>query len=151
MLKEVTNLSAKYFDSGFYCAESVLLAVTQIKGIQNELIPKIATGFCSGVSRSSGMCGAVAGAILSINLFLGREKLSDSVELNYKAVQSFVNMFEKKFGSSNCNVLIECNLNTDEGQEKFEKNNLIQRCQLYTRVAARMALSIIEESSNKSS
>ena len=148
MLDEVANLSAKYFDSGFYCAESVLLAVTQTKEIQNDLIPKIATGFCSGFSRSSGMCGAVAGAILSINLFFGREKPSDSVEVNYKAVQSFVKMFEKKFGSSNCSVLIGCDLNTDEGQDKFEKNNLKQRCQLFTRIAARMALITIEEYSS---
>ena len=145
MLDKVTNPSAKHFDSGFYCAESVLLVVAQTKGIQNDLIPKIATGFCSGVSRTSGMCGAVAGAIMSINLFFGRENPSDSIEKNYNAVQAFIKQFEKKFGSSNCTILIDCDLNTEDGQEKYEKNKLIERCQLYTRIAARMALSIIEE------
>lgn len=93
MLNEVANLCAKYFDSGFYCAESVLLAVTQSKGIQNDLVPKIATGFCSGISRTSGMCGAVAGGIMPPNIFFGRKMPTYSVDLNYEVVQTFINMF----------------------------------------------------------
>lgn len=145
MLDYVANLSAKHFDSGLYCAESVLLAIAQTKNLRNELIPKIATGFCSGLSRTSGMCGAVAGGIMSINIFFGRNKPSDSVEKNYRAIQTFISLFEKKFGSSNCKILIDCDLNTDAGQKKFINNNLKERCQLYTRIAARMAMSVIEE------
>ena len=38
--------SKAYFDSGYGCAESVLMAVTESKGIRSALIPRIATGFC---------------------------------------------------------------------------------------------------------
>jgi C_GCAxxG_C_C family probable redox protein len=144
MFEEVAQKSTDYFKSGLYCAESVLLAVTQHKGIRSKFIPKIATGFCSGISRTTGMCGAVSGAILAINIFFGRNSPEESVEQNYKAVNNFIELFEKKFGSTNCEKLIDCDLGTEEGQTYFEKNNLIERCQLYTRLAAKMAMEVIK-------
>jgi len=40
----VANRSRQLFESGYYCAESVLLAVAESQGIKSDLIPKIATG-----------------------------------------------------------------------------------------------------------
>jgi len=144
MYEEVAQKSADHFKSGLYCAESVLLAVTQHKGIQSDLIPKIATGFCSGISRTTGMCGAVSGAIMAINILFGRNSAEESVEQNYEAVNKFIELFENKFGSTNCESLIGCDLGTEKGQNFFENNNLIERCQLYTGLAARMAMEVIE-------
>jgi len=70
MTERVSQKSRELFDSGFYCAESVLLAIAGHKGIQSDLIPGIATGFCSGMSRTCGMCGAVTGG----NQHGGRKK-----------------------------------------------------------------------------
>ena len=55
MNDRVSQRSRELFDSGYYCAESVLLAIAENQGIQSDLIPKIATGFCSGISRTCGM------------------------------------------------------------------------------------------------
>ena len=44
--------SKSLFDAGYYCAEAVLLAVAKHNGIESPLIPAIATGFCSGLSRT---------------------------------------------------------------------------------------------------
>ena len=118
--------------------------MAESKGIQSELIPKIATGFCGGISRTSGMCGAVSGAIMAINLIFGRDKPDESVEKNYISVQKFVNTFESKFGSTNCRELIQCDLGTKEGQEKFKSGPLIKKCLKMTEEAARMAMEIIE-------
>ena len=123
MIDNVSQLSENHFKSGLYCAESVLLAISQYKKIQSDLIPKIATGFCSGISRTTGLCGAVSGAIMAINLFYGRNSPDDSVEQNYKAVNTFIRMFENKFGSTNCKNLTGCDLGTEQGQIFFEKNS----------------------------
>ncbi len=72
IIEKTAERSVVLFKSGYYCAESVLLAIAEEKGIQSKLIPKIATGFCSGTLRMCGQCGAVNGAILSINLLTGR-------------------------------------------------------------------------------
>lgn len=135
--------SGELFDSGFYCAESVLQAIAESKGIQSELIPKIATGFCSGMSRTSRTCGAVSGAILALGLFFGRSSPEVPVDSCYDQVQKLIRIFEGKFGSTNCGELTGCDLGTEEGQEAFRANNVIERCREFTVEATSMALSLI--------
>jgi len=121
--------------------------VAESKGIQSDLIPKIATGFCSGVSRTCGICGAVSGAIMVLNLVYGRSMPDESVETCYTTVQKLTDMFERKFGSTNCKQLIGCDLGTEEGQNTFKSNNLIEQCRNYTEEATRMVMLILEEKS----
>ena len=123
--------------------------MAESQNIQSELIPKIATGFCSGTSRTCGICGAVSGAIMSISLFHGRSVPDESVETCYINVRKLIDMFESKFGSTNCKQLIGCDLGTEEGQNTFKSNNLIEHCRKFTEEATRMAMSIIEEESYK--
>ena len=86
MHEQAARASRGHFESGYYCAESVLLSVAEYKGVRSDLIPKIATGFCSGISRSSGMCGAVGGAVMAVSLFTGRQSPGESVGPCYDAV-----------------------------------------------------------------
>ena len=43
---QVAQRSEELFQQGFCCAESVLQAIAESRGIKSELIPKIATGLC---------------------------------------------------------------------------------------------------------
>jgi C_GCAxxG_C_C family probable redox protein len=118
--------------------------VAESKNIQSDLIPKIATGLCAGISRTCGTCGAVIGAVMAINLFYGRSKPNESLETNFAVVQKFLDLFTNRFGSSNCQQLIGCDLGTKEGQHKFKEKNLVERCKDYTEEATKMAMSLIE-------
>ncbi len=122
----------------------MLLAVTESEGIQSDLIPKIATGFCGGVSRSCGMCGAVSGGIMAIGLFKGRTSSTESAAETYGTVRKLLDKFRERFGSTNCKELTGCDLGTDEGQDFFKKNDLKQKCRIYTEEATRIALSLIK-------
>ena len=121
MNEQAPQRSIELFKSGFFCAESVLLAIAENQGIQSDLIPRIATGFCSGVSRTGGMCGAVSGAIMGINLVAGRNSPEESNELSYFLTQELINRFEKQYGSVNCRQLMGCDLATGAGQQYFVK------------------------------
>jgi C_GCAxxG_C_C family probable redox protein len=145
MIEETAQRSGELFESGFYCAESVLLAMTQSRGIKSDLIPMIATGFCSGTARTCGMCGAVSGGIMGISLFTGRNSPDGSVQETYDLVRRLLELFEAKFGSTNCGQLTGCDLGTEEGQEHFRTNNLLKKCKLYTEEATRMAMSLATE------
>jgi C_GCAxxG_C_C family probable redox protein len=46
-------------------------------GVCAEGIPKIATGFASGIGRKGSICGALAGAIMAIGLRYGRNAVED--------------------------------------------------------------------------
>lgn len=149
MEKEIFEKSAErsvaLFVSGYYCAESVLLAIAEEKGIHSELIPKIATGFCSGTARMCGPCGAVSGAIMGINLLTGRSEPNSSVEQNYALVRKFIKDFEETFGSTNCRELMGCDLGTKEGQAHFNSRGLLKKCYIYTREATRMTLILLQD------
>jgi C_GCAxxG_C_C family probable redox protein len=133
------------FASGLYCAESVVLALAKAQGIESDLLPKVATAFCSGMSRTCGTCGAVTGAIMGMGLALGRSKAGDSVEPSYTATQNLIREFEHEFGASECHVLLGCDLNTPEGQEIFREEGLGAQCTKFTGKAAEIAARIISQ------
>jgi C_GCAxxG_C_C family probable redox protein len=143
-IDRVADQSGLYFDQGYYCAESVLLAVCDHYGIQSPWIPKIATGFCSGVARTGGLCGAYTGAVMAVNLFSGRETPKTSLEKNFRAVNRLTDLFKASFGDTGCPQLIQCRLDNPEGQRQFRENNRIVKCRQYTVAAAAMAMQVIQ-------
>ena len=122
-----------------------MLSVAEGKGIHSELIPKIATGFCGGIARTSGICGALSGAVMAISMYYGRNLPDEPIDRSYIPVQKIIEVFENKFGSTNCRQLTGCDLGTEEGRKKFFAMNMLERCKGYTEEATRMAMSIIEE------
>lgn len=136
---QVAQRSRELFNQGLCCAESVLQAVAESRGIQSDLIPKIATGLCAGIARSGDICGAVSGGVLAISLITGRCNAQESREENNRLVRVFLSECEAKFGSTNCEKLIGCRLDTPEGQQFFKEHNLREKCAGFTCEAARMA------------
>ncbi|MHB9029628.1 MAG: C-GCAxxG-C-C family (seleno)protein [Candidatus Latescibacterota bacterium] len=54
---QIVQRSGELFDSGYLCAESVLVAIAESSGISTDAKPGIAAGFCSGMARTNRMCG----------------------------------------------------------------------------------------------
>lgn len=143
-ISEVRKSAEESFESGLYCAESVVLAIAKAQGIHSDLLPKTATAFCSGMSSTCGTCGALTGAIMGVGLSLGRSTAKDSVQPSYTAAQQLIYAFEKEFGSRDCRVLLGgCDLNTPEGQAIFKEQKLGRRCLLFTGKAAEIATRVI--------
>ena len=95
------------------------------------------------MARTSNLCGAVSGGMLAINLLTGRNSPEDSVDRNYARIQEFLNTFEKEFGSTNCQALVECDLGTEEGQIKFKDQDKIELCYQFVEDATQMVLNQI--------
>ena len=149
--EEVADRSEELFRSGLCCAESVLQAVAEGLGIRSELIPKIATGLCGGISRTGNICGAVSGGVMGIGLRHSRTQGGQSPEETIRHVRAFLEAFEARFGSTNCERLMGCRLDTPEGQQFFKEHNLREKCAGFTREAARLAGELIEESGKENS
>ena len=141
---ETGEAAGRRMDAGWSCAESVVAELAQRQGIESDLLPAIATGFCGGVSRTGGMCGAVSGAMMAIGLVSGRSSAADSREATYSAVQSLVDGFAEEFGSINCAELLGLHLGADEGRAEFRARGLMRRCRGLTCRAAEMAAQIID-------
>ena len=142
---KVLQRSVELFNSGFCCAESVLLSVSESKGIESDLIPKIATGFCGGISHTDGICGAISGGILAINMIYGRSKPSDPREDSEVKVQDLISTFKENFHSTHCYKLTGCDLGTEEGQEKYNINECYELCDKFVFEATKLTLDLIED------
>ncbi|MGE5256442.1 MAG: C-GCAxxG-C-C family protein [Hyphomicrobiales bacterium] len=133
----ITERCSELFSSGMYCAESVLQAVAEAHGQLDPLIPKIATGFCGGISRTSGMCGALAGGIMALGLLTGRSSPQESKDQCYALSHRLVCLFRKKFGSTQCTDLLGCDISTAYRTQRFRARDLATKiCAPVTRQAA---------------
>jgi len=142
-IEQTPKRARDLFSSGFYCAESVFMALAEKQGIQSDLIPRIATGFCSGIARTGGQCGAVSGAILGIGLAAGRRNITDPVDETYTLTRDLIQGFTERFGSVVCPQLLACDINTPEGQASYRERHLFDSCLDYVEEATRIALSLL--------
>ncbi len=122
----------------------MLLALAEQQGIRSDVIPRIATAFCGGISRTGNLCGAVTGGVLGISLALGRNAPSESRDQAFAAVQSFLGQFENRFSSLTCLGLTGCHLGTAEGRARFHAEGRGSECRSYVKEAAGMAGGLIE-------
>ncbi len=141
-MSDATEKSGFYFNSGYGCAESILMAVAESKGIRSDLIPRIATGFCGGIAHSGGMCGAVTGAVMAINLLSGRDHAGDSKTDNYQVINAFLDQFKARFEDLTCPGLTGVDLATQEGHDQYNDKGIHTRCTEFVVEATRLVLEL---------
>ncbi len=146
MKAHIESRVTQLFGGGeLYCAETVLKVIAEIGGKDADSIVRMATGFCSGMSRTSGQCGAVSGAVMGIGLFAGRMEVGGEYEPAYALVQEFLERFEQQCGSINCFELVGCDFGTPEGRAQFKEDELLSECILYAVFAVETAVDLLRE------
>lgn len=140
---ETGKRAERLFDSGMFCAESVIQAVAEQSGIESPLIPRIATGFCSGLARTKGMCGAVSGGVMALSLIFGRDNTDVTVDATYVKIREFLEAFEKQYCSLNCFEITGYDLGTEDGRLRFKESGTRDKCRGISGAAARMVATII--------
>lgn len=102
---KAASLAKEYFNGGYNCAESVVLAFCEVTGsCSGDLLP-VATGFGGGIGRSGCVCGALAGANIALGSVFGRKSLQDDKKRPYDLAGQLYKEFEQEFGSSCCRVI----------------------------------------------
>jgi C_GCAxxG_C_C family probable redox protein len=125
------------------------LAVAEKHKIQSDIIPAIATGFCGGMSRTAGLCGALVGGIMALGVLFGRNSSADSHKKIYALSERLVRDFEKQFGSRNCSDLLGCDISTREGEAVFEAKKLVKtRCLDITVKTTELVMQVLENHDN---
>lgn len=124
----------------FLCAESVLLACAEALDLRSPLLPRLATGFCSGLARTDGNCGAFSGGVMALGLAFGRQDAADDLDEVYVPVQEFRDFFIASFGDLSCTGVCGFHLGTDEGRNAFGPAGGKARClEVVERAAAQVA------------
>ena len=76
-----------------------------------------------------------------IGLKYGRATIDDmgSKEKTYELVREFIDRFKKINGSTTCNKLLNCDINTPEGVKHAKENNLFKTlCPDFVRTSAEL-------------
>jgi C_GCAxxG_C_C family probable redox protein len=126
MQKQQTDRAINSFNTGLNCAQSILSAYSHEFNFDSELALSISTGFGAGMGRLQETCGAVTGSFMVFGIF--NSKLSpdneERKERTYQMIQAFADEFKSLHGSIECKTMLNCDLQTKEGQRIFENRNL---------------------------
>jgi C_GCAxxG_C_C family probable redox protein len=119
--------------------------VCQQFGIEQELIPRIATAFGGGIGGTGSVCGALVGAVMAIGLRHGRQLSSERDARAYALTQQLRRRFEAEMGHVDCRGLTGMDLSTPEGVKRFYASDVPQRvCLPAVGVAYQVVMELLE-------
>ena len=118
--------------------------MAESKRIKSDIISEIATGFCGGMAHTDGMCGAISGGILAINMMHGRGNPSHPREESEKKVQKLISTFNDRFKSTHCYELTGCDLGTAKGELDYKSKDKKKLCNGLVSEATKLTLELID-------
>ena len=134
------EIAEKLFREGYNCSQAVLLAFSDITGLDDYTAAKIASSFGGGLGRMREVCGAVSGAAMVLGLVKGYSDIgnADAKKAHYKLIQEFARRFKKKNGSIICRELLSGvkTIENGEPEQRTESYYKKRPCPLLVRDAA---------------
>lgn len=115
-------------------------------GVEDPLIPGMATGFGAGIGRKGLICGALVGSVMAIGMKCGRTDARDEEAKAkvYEACAELCNRFEREFGSRECRDLTGIRMDDPEERKKWLAAGGMEKCAAIVERAAGMLCGIIE-------
>lgn len=106
---EIISISQNYFDGGYACSQSVLLAFAPHFDLDEQTAKLISSTFGGGMGRLRLTCGAVTGSFMVLGLAYGNCVPNDmKTKLkSYSMVREFNRRFIQMHGTSSCSELLE--------------------------------------------
>ena len=97
------------FLKGYTCAQSVLLAFSDLTGLDDTTAVRLTAGFGGGVCGRREMCGAISGMFFVLSLLYGYDTAGDDVSKKrlYTDVQALAGKFREKCGSIVCREILK--------------------------------------------
>ena len=135
----------KHFESGFYCAESLLAAVAEVLDVPVSSVTPLATGFCSGVARTGGACGAFTGGVMAIGLAVGRMHPDEDIGMSHALTERFVSKFCNRWPDTGCTAIAGEDISEDAGFSRYLAGGGVPRCMEVAEVATRMVMEALLE------
>lgn len=129
------------FRDDLNCAQSVLSTFSSQLGLSLDTALKLASGFGGGMGRLGNTCGAVTGAFMVIGLKygMGINRNIEAKEKTYQLIREFSEKFQDIHGSLMCKQLLGCDINTPDGKDYFNQNDLFEKkCLQYVKNAVEL-------------
>ena len=135
----------EYLASGYNCAQSVLKAVLEEKGIFFDEAMSLSSGFGGGIAGEGRTCGAVSGAIMAIGVLNGlhSKDVVKNKERTYKISSILIERLKTKFGSIQCYELIGVDMKDSEAKKAARERGVFSdQCSEFVATAVRIVLDL---------
>lgn len=101
--------AAELFLSGYNCAQSVLVAFSDLTGLDADFSAKFSSSFGGGMGRMREVCGAVSGMLMVAGLLYGYDTPGDdkAKKAHYARVQYLAGRFRAEVGSIVCREILK--------------------------------------------
>ncbi|MGE5372691.1 MAG: C-GCAxxG-C-C family protein [Solirubrobacterales bacterium] len=135
---EKVEQAVQAFQEGLSCSQALFATYGSELGLDSAAAIRIASGFSSGMARLGRTCGAVTGAMMVIGL--ASDYTPDSLpkrEQLFEKVRALWNRFEQRNGSTECRILVGCDLSNPEERLMAKDSGVLDRvCPKLVRDAA---------------
>ena len=127
--KETIDKAASFFDEGYACSQSVLLAFADQFKLDETTAKLISSTFGGGMGRLREKCGAVTGGFMVIGLAHGNTDPKDMETklAAYDKVQEVNRQFETINGTSICAEILAPYANEDEIAQRLHHKLVCRR------------------------
>ena len=138
--------AAQLFVEGYNCAQAVAMAFSDLVGMEEKQIAKMASSFGGGMGRMREVCGAVSGMLMVAGVLYGYDDPKATKEKRelYAQVQAMAGQFREELGSIVCRDLLKnppSDPNPTPRTEQFYKD---RPCARMVATAARIMDEFIE-------
>ena len=101
--------AAELFLGGYNCAQAVVVAFSDLTGLEDSFSAKMASSFGGGMGRMREVCGAVSGMLMVLGLLYGYDTPGDDVskKQQYTVVQQLSGKFREEVGSIVCREILK--------------------------------------------
>lgn len=100
---------AQLFMEGYNCAQAVVMAFSDLIGMDEKNCAKISSSFGGGMGRMREVCGAVSGMLMVAGILYGYDgpEEGDIKKAHYARVQELAESFRKEAGSIICREILK--------------------------------------------
>ena len=101
--------AAKLFMDGYNCAQAVIMAFSDMVGLDEKLCAKLSSSFGGGMGRMREVCGAVSGMLMVAGLLYGYDGPEEGQikKDHYARVQHLAEKFREEAGSIVCREILK--------------------------------------------
>lgn len=143
-IEDRKRLAADYFRSGYNCCQSVAMAFSDVIGLDEGQIARLASGFGGGMGRMREVCGTVSGMVMVAGALCPADDVADkeAKTANYAMVQEFASRFREMNGSIICRELLglgkggETPVPSDRTPEYYRKRPCGELCAVAAGIVA---------------
>jgi C_GCAxxG_C_C family probable redox protein len=126
MSEPLEEKALETFRDGLNCSQAVFTAYSDKLNYDNDLALSISCGFGGGMGRLQETCGAVTGSFMVLGVHTCKRHTDNKTrkEETYKLIKEFSKKFKQINGTTDCIDLLNCDLNTEEGNRIAKEKNL---------------------------